>query len=234
MILLLILGLLLAPTAPAAAMPDDGDEWRRVVDLRGTWKFQLGDDIDWAEPKLSDKDWETIFVPARWEEEGYWGYDGYAWYRIRFPISKGVQDDPGFQQYRSLRLLLGKIDDVDQTWFNGRVVGQTGAFPDAFETAWRTQRAYILPEDLIRWGADNVLAIRQDNDDLFGFIVTERNTLAEGLRLRNHPEAPDHALGRVGSAIVVRSHLGDLVEDIGFHIGQRQNRSGAGFVWTLG
>ena len=29
----------------------------------------------------------------------------------------------------------GKIDDVDQTWLNGELVGQTGAFPDAFESA---------------------------------------------------------------------------------------------------
>ena len=59
-------------------------EQRMVEDLRGNWKFQIGDDQRWADPSFNDGKWDDIFVPSPWENEGYPGYDGYAWYRRRF------------------------------------------------------------------------------------------------------------------------------------------------------
>ena len=71
MLTLLVLCLLCAPYTPAddQRRPPD-DEWERIVDLRGTWKFSLGDDPAWADPEGADKDWDEMFVPARWEEAG--------------------------------------------------------------------------------------------------------------------------------------------------------------------
>ena len=43
-----------------------GTQWTKVVDLRGQWKFNLGDDMSWAEADYDDQDWENIFVPAPW------------------------------------------------------------------------------------------------------------------------------------------------------------------------
>ena len=119
-----------------------------------------GDAPSWSEASLDDSGWKAIRIGMSWERQGHAGYDGYAWYRLRFQIPKALQHHPDFSIHQSLKLSLGKIDDVDQTWFNGMLVGQTGKFPDAFQPAWLTTRTYFVSKDLIRWGAENVIAIR--------------------------------------------------------------------------
>jgi hypothetical protein len=66
-------------------------EQRMIEDLRGTWKFQIGDDQRWADPSFNDEKWDNIFAPSPWENEGYPGYDGYAWYRKRFVAQEDWQ-----------------------------------------------------------------------------------------------------------------------------------------------
>jgi len=51
------------------------------IDLNGEWKFRIGDNKDWADPAFSDAGWTTIKAPGPWEDQGFRGYDGYAWYR---------------------------------------------------------------------------------------------------------------------------------------------------------
>ena len=57
-----------------------GGDLKKLLDLRGTWKFEVGDDMRWAEPSFSDKEWVSVNVPANWETQGFPGYDGYGWY----------------------------------------------------------------------------------------------------------------------------------------------------------
>ena len=84
-----------------------GREWKRILDLRGHWKFEIGDNMEWAKPDYNDKDWESIFVPNEWEDEGFPGYDGFAWYRITFSAEDLMGHD-------ILYLRLGYIDDCDE------------------------------------------------------------------------------------------------------------------------
>ena len=56
-------------------------------------------------------------------------------------------------------LELGWIDDVDQTYFNGQLVGGMGSFPPDFKTAYSERRRYRVKE-LIHYGAENTLAVR--------------------------------------------------------------------------
>ncbi|MDP3582354.1 MAG: glycoside hydrolase, partial [Ignavibacteria bacterium] len=56
-------------------------DWQRLVSLKGFWKFSIGDDMNRAKPSYDDKDWETVTAPSSWENEGFNGYDGHAWYR---------------------------------------------------------------------------------------------------------------------------------------------------------
>ena len=56
------------------------------IDLEGNWRFSIGDDTAWASPYFKDNDWEKIKVPAMWEDQGFHGYNGYAWYRKTFDV----------------------------------------------------------------------------------------------------------------------------------------------------
>jgi hypothetical protein len=59
-----------------------------------------------------------------------------------------------------LILPLGKIDDADITYFNGKEIGRMG---DEKTTAWNQERRYIVPAEIINYGWDNVIAIRVYN-----------------------------------------------------------------------
>ena len=61
---------------------DEGLE--KKINLATYWQFSIGDNPEWASPKYKDYNWEKIYVPAKWENEGFNGYDGFAWYRVHF------------------------------------------------------------------------------------------------------------------------------------------------------
>ena len=139
------------------------EDWKLLYGLRGDWKFELGDDERWSEARFDDSKWETIYAPGYWEDEGFPGYDGYAWYRKRF------QADPEWKG-KALFLRLGRIDDVDEVYINGKFLGRTGSFPPAYRTAYNMQRDYAIPASFLKSDGDNVIAVRVYDDELGGGI----------------------------------------------------------------
>lgn len=121
------------------------------ITLPTTWKFKTGDDPDWKKADFNDRDWQSIPVPAPWEEVGFPDYDGLAWYRTTFSMPEQL-----LQQ--NLVLLAGTIDDADETYINGVLVGHTGKFPPNDQSAWDTPRIYDIPAGVLK--AQNTLAIR--------------------------------------------------------------------------
>ncbi len=121
----------------------------RVIRLRGPWRFRTGDDGRYALRDYDDETWETIPVPLAWEQSGHPDYDGSAWYRTHFtlpppsPATAGTPD--------TVRLDLGKVDDVDETFINGVKVGGT--------SGWSSYRRYTVSAAGLNWGGDNVLAV---------------------------------------------------------------------------
>ena len=135
----------------------------QVPDLNQNWKFHTGDSAIYSRPDFNDKDWAPIKVNTIWENQGYDGYDGYAWYRIRFVLPSNLREKAFLKD--SIRILLGKIDDVDQTFLNGVEIGHTGSMPydkGGYVTAWDAIRRYTLPlnHPSIHWDAENVIAVR--------------------------------------------------------------------------
>ena len=139
-------------------------DWERFVNLEGNWKFSIGDDLRWAKNSYSDDEWEEIKVPSSWEEEGFHGYNGYAWYRKHFTLSEGTP-------YRVVYLFLGKVDDVDQVYINGNLIGSSGSFPPDYQTAYFAFRKYPVPIHFLKKGNDNVIAVRVYDSELSGGIM---------------------------------------------------------------
>jgi len=139
-------------------------DWRTLLNLRGKWKFVLGDNKKWADPKTPDSHWDEIEVPSPWEEQGYPGYDGYAWYRKHFTVDTELRE-------RELYLRVGYVDDVCEVYLNGHLVGFEGQFPPKFITAYNIARAYIIPQQYLNFGGDNVVAVRVYDQRLVGGIT---------------------------------------------------------------
>ncbi len=100
--------------------------------------------------------WSAAAVPGAWELASAAGgdYDGFAWYRcyVRVPES-----------WQGSRLLLtaGRVDDVDEVFFNGEKVGTNGAMPPLFGApASRVRRPFVVEPDQIYFGEYNLIAWR--------------------------------------------------------------------------
>ncbi|MBN2261348.1 MAG: glycoside hydrolase [Prolixibacteraceae bacterium] len=144
------------------------------IELKGYWKFSIGDEMQWAEKDFDDSAWDDMYVPSRWEENGYRGYDGYAWYRKNVEV-------PEYLSEREVYLELGYIDDVDEVYFNSVKIGQSGSFPPNILTAYNASRRYRVPASLIKFGAENTLAVRVYDSQLEGGIVRGNVKLVFGM-----------------------------------------------------
>lgn len=121
------------------------------ISLPSQWLFKTGDDLSFKKENFDDRGWEIQYIPGNWENQGYPEYNGYAWYRVHFSAAKKYFD-------KELFLILGKIDDVDESYLNGQLVGTSGGFPPGYETAWNETRIYKIPPGTLQ--ENNVLAIR--------------------------------------------------------------------------
>jgi sialate O-acetylesterase len=148
------------------------EDWKSVLDLRGKWKFELGDDQKRAGVTFNDSKWDEIFVPSAWEDEGYPGYDGYAWYRKHFRLPQGAEK-------KTLSLRLGCIDDVSEIYLNGVLLGIMGCFPPNFESAYNVEIILGVPQNVLNVSGDNVIAVRVYDDQLSGGIVQGKVGLYE-------------------------------------------------------
>lgn len=151
----------------------NGQNRERLINLKGYWKFSIGDDMDWSKPDYNDRNWENIKVPSSWEDQGYHGYDGYAWYRKHFSVSSSYNG-------KDFRLNLGQIDDVDQVFFNGHLIGSSGIFPPNYSSAYYEWRSYYLSEKFVNYDRDNVIAVRVYDSQQLGGITRGDVGLFEG------------------------------------------------------
>ncbi len=130
-----------------------------IPDMRldGTWKFKTGDQTYYKAVEYNDSNWEHLVVPLAWEAQGYKDYNGIAWYRKTLTIPDNLQKE-------RLVILLGKIDDVDEVYVNGELIGQTGEINDdyrfTYTNAWNVMRGYVIPPKLYKSSPDLTIAVR--------------------------------------------------------------------------
>jgi beta-mannosidase len=136
-------------------------EHARAVSLAGAWRFRTdadrmgeltANDVAHAPddrygfplPAYDDGDWQTIPVPANWQQFGH-QYNGVGWYRTRFARP---EVPPG----GVARLRFAGVDYYADVWLNGFYLG--------------SHEGYFAPFtfDVTRWLADdNLLVVRVDS-----------------------------------------------------------------------
>jgi len=141
-----------------------------TVNLSTNWMFRTGDDPAWAMPAFDHSSWGTIDPRRIWEDQGYKGYNGFAWYRCKTLIRSSLKDQNSLTD--SLQFLLGQVDDCDQVFLNGQCIGENGrtvhaGYVTADEFAkeqgkWNLPRRYILAANDLRihWDKENLIAVR--------------------------------------------------------------------------
>ena len=129
-------------------------------------KFHAGDDMSWAGVNVDESGWRNISNTMTWTSQGVKIENGFGWYRYHVTIPKSMLEKSDLKE--SVDFNLGKIDDADEAYLNGKLIGKTGRFPSdekGYGSAWSTQRVYRVKADspLIKWDADNVIAVRVYN-----------------------------------------------------------------------
>jgi DUF1680 family protein len=120
-------------------------------------RFKTGDNMDWANPLFNDADWNSRRLGTSWKDT-VTKENIYVWFRIKTVIPSEMKTQA--EKENGLLLHLGKIDDADQTFFNGRLIGQSGSFPPDFKTKWQEDRVYIMPVNEVLWDKENVISVR--------------------------------------------------------------------------
>jgi beta-galactosidase len=123
----------------------------------GTWRFRFGDDPAWKLADFDDSGWDEVKLPASWRQHaGVAPENAFGWYRRKLAI-------PASMRGKDLVLLVGKVDDSDETFVNGVKVGATGSLPPHFETAWTVSRRYRVPASLLNRSGGDTIAVRVYN-----------------------------------------------------------------------
>jgi len=142
------------PPAPPPSRPDAPP--RERVSLDADWRFHKGD-LE-GQGSIDDTSWRRLDLPHDWgiegpfdqEQPGETGklpWSGVGWYRKRFPVPR---DDRGRQLYLDVDGAMSH----SSVWLNGHAVG-------GWPYGYSSFRLDLTP--FIRFGEDNVLAVRLDN-----------------------------------------------------------------------
>ncbi len=122
---------------------------------------------EWKNSHFDDSQWPLMKLPGVWEERGFPGLDGTAWFRKTITVSEA---DAG----KAAMIELAKVDDADETYVNGVKVGST--------QQWDALRKYTIPAGILKAGK-NVIAVRvvdnQGGGGIYGDDITMRLTIGQ-------------------------------------------------------
>ena len=125
-------------------------------------KYKIGDDLAYANPSFNDADWGTKQL-GKSRIDTVTKTNIYEWYRIKTTIPSGMKAQA--EKGKGIQLKLGKIDDVDQVFFNGKLIGQTGNFPPDYKSSFQADRLYIIPVSEVQWDKENLISVRVFSPD---------------------------------------------------------------------
>lgn len=174
--------LLLALSVPAvSAAQSTITLGESAAGLVGPWKFHTGDNPQqWANPAFDDSSWGTIsllpkpmLIPAYrgatyrttvifapgWTAQGYPGYSGYAWYRLKVTVNREHEDPRDVGKPLAI-CIPPEFDDAYQIYVDGRLVGEFGKFTPKGVT-WYLARPQMFTLDRdVPSGTTLTIAIR--------------------------------------------------------------------------
>jgi sialate O-acetylesterase len=130
---------------PAISITEQ-DPLRRYVGLNFN-------DEQCANKNFNDNAWPEMKLPTLWEQTEMGNFDGVVWFRK-------IVNLPSAWKGQELTLCLGPIDDIDETYVNGKKVGEYTS--DGF---WSIDRVYTIPGSLVQ---DSLLQIAVRVIDLRG------------------------------------------------------------------
>jgi sialate O-acetylesterase len=158
----------LQATQPRAAIKKWAQVWEKWWGTRvpGIQPWRGVAPGDWTKAPAQLSHWEE------WGAEPLAEFNGMVWFRANVELTAK-------QARQSGTLALGKIDDADISWLNGKAIGST-AGPD-------TDRNYVIDKGMLRAGANTIVV---NALDLWGFGGIYGPTESRALKLQDGTTIP--------------------------------------------
>jgi sialate O-acetylesterase len=151
---------------PAAANKSFGEKWA------DWWRGKTGDQAGQEPWNASDRlKWSPVPRMEYWEQWGdprFADFNGMMWMRKRFTLTPA-------EAAKSATISLSVIDEIDETFVNGKAVG--GRY------TWEAPREYHIPAGVLRAGENEVLVNAFDGSGAGGMSGPAENvklTLSDG------------------------------------------------------
>ena len=123
----------------------------RMAEHRAILSDNVGVRENWYGENIDASEWSEVKVPGYWSESGdTMNTNGSIWFRTEFEIPESMAG-------HDLKLHIGAIDKIDETYVNGVKIGATGELFN--EKVWDLRRVYDVPSSVLKSGK-NVLAVR--------------------------------------------------------------------------
>ena len=127
-------------------------------------KYKTGDDLQWKNPAFDDSGWTTLDVNREWTYQGIDNENGYGWYRITVTLPSSMKKADPLK--KAFVIDLGFVDDSDETFLNGKLIGKIGTMPcdpEGYDGKYNFRRFYLVKPSQIKWDKKNVIAVRVYN-----------------------------------------------------------------------
>ena len=142
---------------PGQQLPDPW-QFRWDPKDRGIEENWFADGVDtstWAGIS-TDGPWEVQPVGKQWRQEHREDYDGLAWYRTTFEVSRDVRNV-------QVKLVFGAVDEACVIWVNGRKLLERPYPYKGDSDSW--QKAFEVDiTEAVRYGRPNTLAVRVEDN----------------------------------------------------------------------
>lgn len=155
--------------AIASLTADPNERAKKQEEARRKWWDAIDSHQDspgaaWMETGFNDSAWKNMTLPQPMTQDGLDSFDGIVYFRHSFTIGKGFE--------QGTVLTLGPIDDMDDAYVNGTLVGSTHE-----DGKWNTLRRYVVPDGLIKEGLVTV-AVRVYDQAGQGGLIGKRGSLS--------------------------------------------------------
>lgn len=139
------------------------------------WSFRAGegDSRLWAIEELKESDWTSAFTNSLLSDQELKTEKGYGWYRTSFSFNSEMKI--ALKNSEAVVLNLGRFAACEEVYFNGRMIGKTGDFPDNFMGYSDNEREYTFFLKKEELNNENILAIKfHDGWSTGGFLDRNR------------------------------------------------------------
>ncbi len=114
-------------------------DWNKKIESN-----DFGRTNKWEDNDLDDTGWKSMKLPQTWETDGL-NMDGVVWFRKEITLDSA-------EVKGGISINLGPIDDSDQSYCNGKKIGET-------ENLYSKKRVYRADAEVLKTGR-NVIAVR--------------------------------------------------------------------------